>query len=295
MSENAFPGPVVVGAVGGSGTRVVARILMDLGLHLGSDLNESLDNLWFTLLFKRPRWHAKVARRDPEILRTGFAILEKALLGEGRWSRAERAFVARAVLDLGIHGWDHRGRGRGIWPLVRLLRMIRARPLDRSRYRGWGWKEPNSYLFVESLSRSFERPKFVYVIRHGLDMAYGRNEASFFNWAPHFGIDPRAGGSRPDAMLRYWVRASEKAIEDGRKFLGEDFLLLSFDALCVRARDTIEGLLRFLGRDPAKEDVEGLAGRVRVPPSMGRYRQEDWRALDPASVAAVKALGFDTD
>ncbi len=48
-------GPVVIGGVGGSGTRVVAAILSTLGFHLGNDLNESMDNLWTTLLFKRPR------------------------------------------------------------------------------------------------------------------------------------------------------------------------------------------------------------------------------------------------
>ena len=36
-------GPVVVGATGGSGTRVVARILRDQGLFIGSELNESED------------------------------------------------------------------------------------------------------------------------------------------------------------------------------------------------------------------------------------------------------------
>ena len=45
--------PVVVGGVGGSGTRVVAQLLIELGFDMGSDLNESLDDLGFTALFKR--------------------------------------------------------------------------------------------------------------------------------------------------------------------------------------------------------------------------------------------------
>ena len=36
-------GPLVVGATGGSGTRVVARILREAGLFTGSELNESED------------------------------------------------------------------------------------------------------------------------------------------------------------------------------------------------------------------------------------------------------------
>lgn len=44
---------VVVGGVGGSGTRWVAHVLAALGIHMGLDQNESLDNLTYTLLFKR--------------------------------------------------------------------------------------------------------------------------------------------------------------------------------------------------------------------------------------------------
>ncbi len=44
--------PVAIGGVGGCGTRLIAEMLMRVGFFLGSDLNESLDNLWFTLAFK---------------------------------------------------------------------------------------------------------------------------------------------------------------------------------------------------------------------------------------------------
>ncbi|MDA8773483.1 hypothetical protein N9M65_02775 [Luminiphilus sp.] len=46
--------PVVVGGIGGSGTRVIAQLLQSLDFDMGSDLNESLDDLGFTALFKRP-------------------------------------------------------------------------------------------------------------------------------------------------------------------------------------------------------------------------------------------------
>ena len=38
---------VAIGGVGGSGTRLIARMLGQLGWYLGDDLNESVDNLWF--------------------------------------------------------------------------------------------------------------------------------------------------------------------------------------------------------------------------------------------------------
>src|SRR5690625_1809266 len=45
--------PVAIGALGGSGTRMIAQFLRDAGYYLGDDLNTANDNLWFTLLFRR--------------------------------------------------------------------------------------------------------------------------------------------------------------------------------------------------------------------------------------------------
>ncbi len=51
--DNKHDSPVAIGGVGGSGTRVVAQLLMKLGFYIGSDLNKANDNLWFVLLFNR--------------------------------------------------------------------------------------------------------------------------------------------------------------------------------------------------------------------------------------------------
>lgn len=47
------PPPLVIGASGGSGTRVVASILIKAGLFLGTDLNESSDALPFVRFYDR--------------------------------------------------------------------------------------------------------------------------------------------------------------------------------------------------------------------------------------------------
>jgi hypothetical protein len=44
--------PVAVGAIGGSGSRVLARILRGAGVSIGANLNESEDNLDFTIRFR---------------------------------------------------------------------------------------------------------------------------------------------------------------------------------------------------------------------------------------------------
>ena len=47
-------GPVAVGGVGGSGTRLIASMVSSLGYEMGSNLNHSQDDLTFAVLFKRP-------------------------------------------------------------------------------------------------------------------------------------------------------------------------------------------------------------------------------------------------
>jgi len=40
--------PVVIGGLGGSGTRTIAQLVQSLGVHMGTLLNPATDNLWFT-------------------------------------------------------------------------------------------------------------------------------------------------------------------------------------------------------------------------------------------------------
>ncbi|MCW3019543.1 MAG: hypothetical protein JWN10_1851, partial [Solirubrobacterales bacterium] len=56
--------PLVIAGIGGSGTRVAAQLLIELGFYLGEDLNPALDNLTSTFLFKRPRWYGRAAPRQ---------------------------------------------------------------------------------------------------------------------------------------------------------------------------------------------------------------------------------------
>ena len=72
-------GPVVIGGIGGSGTRVIAEIVALFGFYLGRDLNDASDNLTFTLLFKRPQWFRKNYLDHRKIF-TGLRIFEKSMI-----------------------------------------------------------------------------------------------------------------------------------------------------------------------------------------------------------------------
>ena len=72
-------GPVIIGGVGGSGTRVVAEIIEHFGFYIGKDLDKARDNLWFLLLFKRPRWYRR-AQHNRQNIFAGLSLFTNAML-----------------------------------------------------------------------------------------------------------------------------------------------------------------------------------------------------------------------
>jgi len=145
--------PVLIGGVGGSGTRVVAEIASQLGIAIGNDLNVSNDYLVVGRHFPamrdllKSRTADNAARVDEEIL----AII--------------RSFIPE----------------------------IEADNPDAARGEPWGWKIPANFYFLPYFARLFPGMKYIHTIRNGLDMAFSGNQNQLFNWGDYFGIDPQAG------------------------------------------------------------------------------------------------------
>src|SRR3972149_1061765 len=216
-SQSNWLGPVAIGGVGGSGTRVGAEILIHLGFYMGKDLNSANDNLWFTLLFKRPRWFLENSEKNESQIVKGLSIFEKAMT------------------------------------------LIRSKKPDTSRYIGWGWKEPNTHIYIELLDKYFQNLKYIHLIRHGIDMAYSSNQSQVYNWGTMFGIkadDPST--PLPKLSLKYWNKANRRAMDFGYKLLRERFLVVNFDKLCTNPWCEIERLIDFLGIDPKHINIHEL-------------------------------------
>ncbi|MFG0317209.1 MAG: sulfotransferase [Planctomycetota bacterium JB042] len=281
-------GPFVIGGLGGSGTRLVARIVIDAGVDLGRDLNDSLDHLGFTLLFKRPRWLDRAERERPAELDRAFSILERSMRGGAAFDRHDRGLLRRAAFEIALRGHDARGRGRGIWPFVRKRRLLAGRPPSAAR--AWGWKEPNSHVLLDHLIDRFPRLRFAYVARNGLDMAYSTNRTQLDLWGPRFGVLPTDGEAAPRALLHLWIRAGERARALGER-LGERFLWIDYDRLCLAPHAVIPSLLRWCDVDADAPTVDALARRVKPPSSLGRHRGEDLSWVGEEEARAVERLG----
>jgi hypothetical protein len=298
-------GPVAIGGVGGSGTRVIAGFLRELGFYIGHDLNAASDNLWFTLLLARSNWFAK-SRKD-EIFEA-LAIFERVMTGQPDLKRKDLHFLMQAAIDMTFFEYLHWAQTpvkrivkkisplRWVltmaWSVQRILSMTGSRVLDFSFYTGWGWKEPCTYNYVEHLGEYFEQVKYIHVMRNGLDMAYSDNQGHLIAWGPVFGIHvPASAALWPAASLDYWITANEVTLERGMRLLGDRFLVINFDQLCLEPRKQVETLVEFLELKPDPAKLDRLCGLCKAPRSIGRYLKYDTK-FRPGAIGAVRRLGF---
>jgi hypothetical protein len=175
--------PVAIGGVGGSGTRVVAEILKLLGFYIGNDLNSANDNLWFTLLFKRPRWFLKNKNNPEEILQY-CNVFERIMKGEYLSSR-DYLLIIKAAFDISSHGHNVSGTGKGLWPFKRVFTILINKNYNINSFRGYGWKEPNTHVFLPFIVKHFKNIRYIHVIRNGLDMAFSSNQNQLYNWVKY--------------------------------------------------------------------------------------------------------------
>ena len=258
-------GPIAIGGLGGSGTRVVAALLVRPGFFIGGDLNGALDNLWFTLLFKRPDIRS-IGDHEFAALCGVFTkgMQRQTLCGH------QRALVRRAAAVA-------RPQHPPEWLAERARSLLESRG---DALPAWGWKEPNTHVVLDRLRRAMPGLRYIHVARNGLDMAYSDNQRQVRFWL-------RAEPT-PLLSLRYWCDVQRRVLQIGAS-MGNDFLFLDFDALCTSPRTELRKLERFLG------DGKALDERVIVaPPSIGRFKAHGLKAFDPADVAYVAELGFDT-
>lgn len=272
--------PIAIGGIGGSGTRIVAQLLRETGFYIGADLNESNDNLWFTLLFKRPEILSEEDGRFGQLV----GIFAKAMQGSASFTARERGIVsALASVDRLQHS--------STWLRERAQSLLAATEGARAAG-GWGWKEPNTHIVIDRLLETFPTLKYIHVIRNGLDMAYSSNQNQLQLWGPLFlGED---AVNTPRNSLRFWRIANQRVIDFFAVLPGR-FLLLNFDRLCRDPGSEIARLLNFAGKDPEPSSIRQLVGLLRAPQSIGRFKREGLGEFDPADVEYVRHLGFDTD
>jgi hypothetical protein len=290
--QKILPGPVVIGGVGGSGTRVIAEILTLFGFFLGNDLNRAKDNLMYTLLFKRPNWFYR-NKDNKKNIQTGLDVFHKIMKRRKFFTISEIIFVLKASFSQAFFGHNYKGRGFKLRPLKRIRKIYTAKEDTKKRYIGWGWKEPNSFLIVHYLAEKYYNLKYIHMIRHGLDMAFSKNQNQLFNWGPLYGVNrPTFPSEIPSAALEYWIKANRQMLMVGKKLGPDKFLKINFESLCNSPEPEIKKMIRFLNINPEDELYQRALKLPQKPKSMGRYRNYDLSQFRPNDLDMLSEFGY---
>lgn len=270
--------PVAIGGIGGSGTRLGARLLQMLGRYIGADLNEALDNLWFTLLFKRSGIFLATDDEFAELAALFWARME------GRLDHPVRATAQ--ILQLASQSRPQHDRD---W-LGERARSFLDTPPSRPRGAPWGWKEPNTHLIIDRLLSAQADLRYIHFVRHPLDMALSTNQNQLKNWGTI--LLNRTVSISPQDSLTYWCAADRRITRIANLFPGR-VLRVDFDQLCLEPETEFTRIAAYLG-EHASGDLKAAfrAGVDAGRPGRGRFRTAD-AAFADTDLEYVVQLGYD--
>jgi hypothetical protein len=269
--------PVAIGGIGGSGTRVVATFLHMLDYFLGDDLNESMDNLWFTLLFKR----RSILVENESDFCSLVSLFFSRMSGITTLSESKRA----RIFLLAEHERLQHSRE---WLIERAYSFSNGKTSKRPG-QPWCWKEPNTHIIIDRIFTFQPNLRYIHVVRHPLRMAESNNQNQLQNWGPIFlnrdvSIEPRLS-------LSYWCAAHRRIIDFVRCW-PERTMIVEFDALCAVPDLHCTKIARFLGTELREDVVADFRKFVRRSEPPWRVRSPELAQYDPSDLAYVGEIGY---
>ena len=322
---------LAIGGIGGSGTRAIAKLAAQAGVDMGADLNDSLDHLGFTALFKR---HALFpAERNQDALQEaltlylqsrGLDVLDadttttpahRPATGptptatSATTPTTTRATTRTARLNHFLSQLPESSAAEANceWQKTEWLQERIGRLSDvTASPQLTGWKEPNTHIALPYLLAALPNLHYVHVIRHGLDMAFSSNVAQVRLWGAMLSGNT-LDADKPADRFTYWCavhqrlatvatqfpgRVSVCPIDQGRDTVKER-LLPVLSALGLSANSTCNSTCDG-ACDGACNSSCDSAFDIDPPSTTGRYVREAPFALTHEQVALLEAYGYQT-
>ncbi len=200
--------PCIIGATGGSGTRVFARIARAGGMYIGTKLAPSEDALPFREFFER--WVN--------------AFVDQT----GRWEKPAPRLEELMAADLAAVLEEH---CEGAGP----------------RHAAWGWKAPRSIYLLPFWHRRFPEMRFLHVVRDGRDMAFSANQNQVLRHSGGLLQSGEEKAPLALRAMNLWRRVNLMAAAYGEAHLRERYLRVRFEDLCAEPAATVRRLYDFFG------------------------------------------------
>jgi len=282
MSSSVGLDPVyAVGGIGGSGTRLVAMLLSALGFSLGQPLNAEMDNLFFTLLFKRP----EILNMQQDEFSACINLFLDSLYG--RQPGMDFMDVIHKAAQSHPVKWSDTVCSHVFQSLVDKPEAIHSNART-------GWKEPNTHIIIDRLYEAVPHLKYIHVMRHGLDMAYSNNKRQALLWGKHLlNTEEQVQAADPPYLLRYWCAVHRKMAAFSRQWASErPVFWLNYDLLLADPTPILQAFLDFLGVDATASTIKSLEQLINISSSSGKYILQNLSIFPVADLAYVESLGF---
>jgi hypothetical protein len=251
--------PVLIGASGGSGTRVLRDALAAAGFYMGYDTLGTGDSVELADFFDRQVAPVLAATRrlDYELDQVPAAL------------RSQVRHDLEATLASYLQ--HHSGLGGA-----------------------WGLKGPRTLFMLPFFHEQLPELVFVQMIRDGRDMALSGNQGQLRRYH-----QPLHGETLPQDLAvpaaRLWGKANLEAEDWCRRHIPGRHFLLRYEDLCGDPRKTLQALFEFLGAPLSPGLLERLAGGIKPSAGIGRWRQLDpakARAITEAAAPALARFGY---
>lgn len=279
--------PVIIIGMHRSGTSAITRILEQLGIFVGHDLDENHESQFFQGLNKWLLSQSSGAWDNPGAI--------SHLLGDGESVELVLAYLREIVCS------PRRRKYVG-------LRKYLLRSDKDTLSRPWGWKDPRSTFTLPIWLQLYPNAKIIYVERHGIDVAVSlkrRNDGSFRRSRERFGrmrgwywLRPKRGGFAGSVRCRSLDGAFslwEEYVQRGRRHvqeLGPDRALsIRYENLLETPSDHLALMAAFCGVSPTREQLDETAATLK-PERMFAYRT-DPSLLQFAQSMKGRLLGYD--
>ena len=306
---------LAIGGIGGSGTRAIAKLAARAGADMGADLNESLDHLGFTALFKR---HALFpTERNQDFLREaltlylqsrGLDVFEAGITLTPTPTPAPAPTTTRTrttrLNDFLSHLPESSpAEAHCEWQNTEWLAERVGKLADvTSSPQLTGWKEPNTHIVLPYLLQALPNLHYVHVIRHGLDMAFSSNVAQVRLWGELLS-EHSLDAENPADRFAYWCAVHQRVATVATEFPGR-VTVCPIDQGRETVRERLRPVLSALGLsahntcdsacDNAFDSASDSAFDIDPPSTTGRYVREAPFALAHEQVALLEAYGYQT-
>lgn len=199
--------PVIIFGTGGSGTRIVAKIVRSASYNLGKNVNSSEDALDIAFFLNRQA---------------------NKYLMQSKWLNGQQ--IEKNLDKIMIKDFKE--------AITKHKSGIKEK---------WGWKNPRGIYMFPFFHKQYPNMLAIHVVRDGRDMAFSFNQNQLRIHGPFILSGNQFSELEPIQSMSLWAITNLIAFEYGTKYLKENYLCIRFEDLCQEPAATTKAIFNFFG------------------------------------------------